>query len=374
MRQRIIDTIDSLAHEMQETSRWMFEHPELSGEEHVSARLLAKRAQSNGMHVEYGVAGLATAFRAVGKPAYTGKRVAFLAEYDALPEIGHGCGHNMIGTCGTYAAIALAKALSDVPDVDVALFGTPAEETDGGKIIMLKAGAFRDVAAALMIHPGLWTEIAYSSLACISCVVEFFGREAHAAAAPWKGINALDAMIQLFVAIDGARKQLPLTVRMPGVILKGGDRANVVPAYTKAQFSVRGKDLAEAEHAVDRLVECARAAATATRTRMECHREDNPYLDMRPDPHLASIFREVWHELGGEQPMTEKMPHGSLDIGNLSHVFPCLHPSIRIAEDEATAGHTREFANATQTPFAMQQMMRATKALALTGLEIGRSQ
>lgn len=369
LKEEIIRTVDSLRDEILATSRHLYDHPELSGEEYESAKFLAGRAEKYGFTVEHGIAGLPTAFRAVKETGATGPMVAFLAEYDALPVVGHGCGHNMIGTAGTYAAIALGAVADRLPG-RVALFGTPAEETDGGKITMLENGAFEGVSAALMMHPGLYTEIAYPSLACISIEIEYFGHPAHAAASPWKGINALDAMIQLFVAVDLLRKQLPATARTPGVILHGGERANMVPHYTKAQFSLRGKDREEVEYVHRRVIECAEAAAKATGCRLEHRLDGNPYWDMRPDARLAESFRQAWLELGGEEPATEPKPHGSLDIGNLSHHFPCLHPSIRITPDAEISGHTVEFAQATLTPLAEEQLLRVIKALAITGLSL----
>lgn len=366
LRQRIIERVDELRGEIVETNRWLYDHPELSGEEHESSRYLADRARQHGFQVELGIAGLPTAFRGVRKPDYQGKRVAFLAEYDALPEVGHGCAHNMIGTIGTYAAIALGSVIDGLHG-DVALFGTPAEETDGGKIMLLKAGAFSDVSAALMVHPGMYTEVAYGSLACAQLLVEFHGKPAHSAASPWKGVNALDAMIQLFVSLDLLKKQLPLTARCPGVIMEGGKRANMVPEYTKAQFSIRGKDTAEMEMVLGKAVDCARAAALATGCTMNHWLEGENYREMLPDPGLAATYLKNWLALGGEAPSGEIKPHGSLDIGNLSHEFPCLHPAVRITPDDSIAGHSREFAAATLTGFAEEQMLRAIKALALTG-------
>ncbi|MGI8906667.1 MAG: amidohydrolase [Candidatus Sumerlaeaceae bacterium] len=372
LKRRVVERVESLRDQILATSRHLHDNPELSGEEYESAKLLAGRAEANGFAVEHGIAGLPTAFKAVKAPASTNgeckPRIAFLAEYDALPVVGHGCGHNMIGTAGTYAAIGLA-AISDELPGQVELFGTPAEETVGGKIIMLEAGAFEGVSAALMMHPGIYNEVAYSSLACISVQVEFRGRSAHAAASAWKGINALDAMIQLFVNVDMARKQLPPSVRMPGVILSGGERANMVPDYTKGQFSLRGKDKEEADLVYAKFIECAKAAALATGATMTQHIEGYPYYDMRPDPVLADLYHDNWMELGGEEPHTDPKPHGSLDIGNLSHQFPCLHPSVRITYDESIGGHTHEFREATITDFGNEQLVRAIKALALTGLE-----
>jgi amidohydrolase len=371
LKERIVAHVDSLRGEIIETSRHLHDNPELSGEEYNSSKYLAGRAGAQGFKIETGIADLPTAFKATkpsGTSSATKPLIAFLAEYDALPVVGHGCGHNMIGTAGTYAAIALGSVADQLPG-DVALFGTPAEETDGGKITMLNAGAFEGVSAALMIHPGIYDEVAYSSLACISAIVEFRGRAAHAAASAWKGINALDAMIQLFVSMDAARKQLPPSVRMPGVILHGGERANMVPDYTKAQFSLRGKDKEEAELVYQKFVDCAEGAARATGATVQYKVEGHSYYDMRPNPVLANLYHDNWVTLGGEEPHTDPKPHGSLDIGNLSHHFPCLHPSVRITYDETVGGHTHEFCAATITDFANEQLIRAIKSLALTGLQ-----
>jgi amidohydrolase len=369
LKERIITTIDALADDAIATSKALYEKPELSGEEHESSRLLAEIAERHGFQVRFGVAGLPTAFSASRKPDAMGPRVAYLAEYDALPGIGHGCGHNFIGTASTFAAVALGSVIDEI-EGDVALFGTPAEETDGGKIIMLDAGLFDDVSVALMVHPGMNTEIAYPSLACLCVDVEFFGKSAHAGAAPWKGINALDAMIRLFSSLDGLRSQLSPTARVPGVILNGGERANIVPDYTKAEFSLRGRDHAECEDILAKLVEFGNAAAMATGAEFVHGIDGNIYHEMRPDKALAGLFLANWRAIGGEEPANTPKPHGSLDIGNLSHRFPCLHPSIRIAQDDSVAGHTREFAAATQTRFAEEQLVRAIKALALTGLDV----
>lgn len=370
LEKKVLETVDGLKGEIAETNRYLYEHPELSNKEHESSRYLTERARQHGFEVEMGVAGLATAFRAFPAAVNPGPRVAFLAEYDALPGVGHGCGHNMIGTAGVYAAIGLASVAEDLPG-SVGLFGTPAEETDGGKIHMLHAGVFEGVTAALMAHPGLDTEIAYSSLACTCVVVEFVGKSAHAAASPWKGINALDAMIQLFVSVDQLRKQLPLTARLPGVILNGGERANMVPDYTKAEFSIRGIDRAEAEYVRKRVLDCAQGAATATGAQMKWQEDGPAYYEMRPDPKLAEVYRQAWLDVGGERPTDSgSKPHGSLDIGNLSHVFPCLHPSFQITRDPSIAGHSAEFARATITSYAEEQLVYAIKALSLTGLRV----
>ena len=369
IQSRILNFVDSLRAEIIACSHHLHANPELSGQEHKSAAHLAEVARRHGFEVEMGVGGLPTSFAArQSATASAGPHFAFLAEYDALPVVGHGCGHNLIGTAGTFAAIALAHAAAALPG-EVLLFGTPEEETIGGKIVMLDAGIFDDVDAAMMVHPGNDTEIAYTTSACLCPVIEFHGKSAHVASGAWKGINALDAMLQLFVSLDLTRKQMPPTVRIPGIITHGGTMANMVPDYTRAEFSLRAKDKAEADWAFERLLDCARAAALSTGARMEWHPTGNPYHEMRPNPRLAAFFERYWLAVGGNPPLDHVRPHGSIDVANLSHRFPCLHPSFSITDATHFGVHTHEFAAATITPYAEEQLIRAIKSMALTGAE-----
>ncbi len=367
---RILEFVDSLRDEIIACSRHLHANPELSGKEFKSAAHLGDIARRHGFDVEMDVGGLTTAF-AAHHPATAapGPRFAYLAEYDALPVVGHGCGHNLIGTAGTYAAIALAHAAASLPG-QVLLFGTPEEETIGGKIVMLDAGLFDEVDAAMMVHPGNDTEIAYTTSACLCPVIEFHGKSAHVASGAWKGINALDAMVQLFVSLDITRKQMPPTARIPGIITHGGAMANMVPDYTRAEFSLRAKDKEEAEWAMERLLDCARAAALATGARMEWHPTGNPYYDMRPDPRLAAYFERHWLNLGGSPPLDYVKPHGSIDIANLSHRFPCLHAAFAITDATHFGVHTHEFAAAANSPRAEEELIRVIKTMALTGAEV----
>ena len=368
----ICQYVDDHQDEILACSKALYDHPELSSEEYESAKLLVGIATASDLtdEVKVGLGSLPTAYQCTRDTGKPGRHIAFLSEYDALPDVGHGCGHNMIGTVGVYAACALGHVLPLVGKGKVSAFGTPAEETEGGKIIMQREGVFEGVDAALMMHPGLKTEFDYTTLSCRGTVIEYFGKTSHAAASPWNGVNALDAMIQLFVAKDQILRHLPLSARCPGVIIKGGERANVIPEYTKAQFSVRGATRDEAAMVNEKLLNCARAAALATGCRMEYTDEGNPYWDMRQDKQLAKWYEAFWAEQGGEPPIDYKIPHGSIDIGNLSYFFPCLHVNIRITPDDSVAGHSREFADCTMTDFAKEQMLRTIKCLAMTGLEM----
>ncbi len=371
LREKIIKYVDDHHDDIVKCLHWLYDHPELSSEEVESAKWLVAQAKAGGLTDEVieGIGSLPTAYQCTKDTGKPGPHIAFLSEYDALPGIGHGCGHNMIGTVGVFTARALASVLPEIGFGKVSNIGTPAEESFGGKITMNREGAFKGVDAALMMHPGIHTEFDYKTLACTTPTIEFFGKTSHAAASPWNGINALDAMIQLFVSVDMLKKQLPLTARCPGVIVHGGERANIVPEYTKAHFSARGATKEEMLMVQSKLFNCANAAALSTGCTVKITEDPNAYYDLCADKQLAGWYQEIWAELGGEPPLDHPVPHGSVDIGNLSYEFPCLHVNIRISPTPEMPGHSKEFGACTLTPFAEEQMIRTIKALALTGLK-----
>ncbi|MGH9786505.1 MAG: amidohydrolase, partial [Terriglobia bacterium] len=238
---RLERALEEVAPSLSALSRDLHEHPELSLQEHRSSALLQSLLREAGFQVTGGVAGLPTSFVAVRQGVSAGARIAFLAEYDALPGIGHACGHNLIAAASIGAGLSLARLADQLPG-EVIVLGTPAEETVGGKCIMVREGVFDGIDAALMVHPGSEWRVEVDSLACISLEVTFLGKEAHAVAWPEKGINALDALIQLFVGIEMLRKRLGRDVRMPGVILEGGQRPNIVPSRAVGHFTLRAPD------------------------------------------------------------------------------------------------------------------------------------
>ncbi len=240
LKQRAQDYIDEIGPILIEISQTIHANPELAFEEHESMALLAGTAERHGFDVERGVAGLETAFVATSRGIADGPTIAFVAEYDALPGLGHACGHNIIGTAATGAALALQALRDNVPGM-VKLIGTPAEEKGGGKVIMVERGVFDDVDAAMMIHPGTKAMTTRGTLASNKVDFELFGRTAHAAAAPDLGINALDACIQTFNNINALRQHLTPDVRIHGIITHGGEAPNIVPEYAAASFSVRGR-------------------------------------------------------------------------------------------------------------------------------------
>jgi amidohydrolase len=376
LHERISRFFDARIAEAEAVARDLFDHPELSGEEFRSCELLANIAAREGFEVERAAGGLPTAFRAIrrgggaggeaGAPAEVagGHRpaVAILAEYDALPDIGHGCGHNFIGTAGTFAALAVASVADELAG-DVVLVGTPAEETAGGKIDLLRAGVFEGVDAAMMVHPSAETTARVRSLAMAPYIVRYHGKAAHAAASPWEGINALDAMIQLFVNIGLLKKQLTTDVRIMGVITDGGRRSNIIPERTEASFSVRCDARTRLDDVLRKFRACCEAAALATGCRVEIVESGNRYDDLRTSGPLADLFEDHFRALGGEVADGTQGMIGSLDIGNLSHHFPCIHPRVATCAP-GVAMHTREFGAATITDRGLEQLRRSAEAMA----------
>ncbi len=365
---QVIRKADALRSQIVAASRFIHDHPELGEQEFECSQRLADELRAHAFHVEMPIGGMPTAFRGTLKGRRTGPTIAFLAEYDALPTVGHGCGHNFIGTGSAFAGIVLSDVMNSL-NGRILVIGTPAEETIGGKITLLEAGAFADVDVALMVHPSSETRIYYSSLAAQVVEIEFRGKPSHAAASPWLGINALDALVQTYVAIDNLKKQLSPSVRIPGIITHGGVRANIVPERAIGLFSVRAESSAALSDVIKKVKACAKGAALATGARLTFRMIDRRYDEMRSNRTLAGLFENHWRALGGKIRESPLKGRGSVDIGNLSHVIPAIHPSIAITDPE-TPGHSREFALAAISPRANREILRVVKTLALTALDI----
>ncbi len=319
-----------------------------------------------GFEVEEGVAGLETSFRARWQGAEGGPTVALLAEYDALPEMGHACGHNLIGTASVGAALALKKAFPDLPGT-ILVIGTPAEEEGGGKIIQCQHGIFDEVDAAMLCHPRSKNMVLRGGLACVDAVFRFHGRAAHAASAPQEGISALDAVIQTFNGVNALRQLLTDDVRVHGIITHGGEATNIVPAYAEAKFLMRAADVKGLGMVRDKVFAAARGAAEASGARLEIE-EGLTYAERNNNHALAGIFRRHLEDQGLEvEEPTAKGGIGSSDIGNVGQITATIHPYIRIGD---CVPHTPEFAEAAGSEAGMQALSQATRALALTAFEL----
>ena len=313
--------------------------------------------------------GLETAFVATLHGRNSGPTVAFLAEYDALPGLGHACGHNLMGTASVGAGMAMMAVLPELTGT-IQVIGTPAEEAGGGKAIMVDAGIFKGVDAAMMIHSSGRNLIGRGSLTCYPVTVEFYGQSAHAAAAPDKGINALDAMIVTFVGINALRQHLRDDARIHGIITHGGDAANIVPDHTSAEFIVRAADTPYATEVLEKVRACAQAAAQATGARLE-FKQSGPRYDARmPNPTLVALAKANMEALGLEvEVATGNERMGSSDIGNVSQVVPAIHPYIKIGPEEM-GGHTPQVREAAASPEGHEGMIQMAKTMAMTAVDL----
>ncbi|MEN9936193.1 MAG: Thermostable carboxypeptidase 1 [Chloroflexota bacterium] len=365
--------IDRIAAALLETSDWMADNPELGYQERQASERLTALLQEFGAEVDRGIAGLPTAFEARLWQPRPGPKVAIVAEYDALPDVGHGCGHNIIATAAIGAGIALTRIADRLPGTALVV-GTPAEESAvpnaGGKVPILDHGHFDGVDAAIMIHPLTEDSIAdRSSLVAYGLEFEFHGRAAHAAANPHEGINALDAMIVMFNSVGLLRQQVRSDARIHGVITYGGGAPNVIPPFTSCRFRVRAADAVYAKQLVERVIACAEAGAKATGARMEWREYAHPYLNMVPSAPVGEAMRANLEALGRPVVPRDDDGAGSTDFGNVSHRVPAAYAYLGICGPEA-GWHTREVAAATKTQRGHDAIVAGAKLLAMTAIDI----
>jgi len=361
------DRVELQRRQLIQLSLNIHDNPELGFEEEKASAWLTGYLEDSGFHVERGIAGLATAFRATydqGSP-----RIALLAEYDALPTIGHGCGHNIIATSAVGAAMA-SKSIIDQLGGSVVVLGTPGEEVFGGKIDMVKAGAFKEIDVAMMVHPNILNMVAIQTLACSSLEVEFFGRPAHAAAQPHRGINALEAMILAFTSINSLRQHIKGEARIHGIITDGGEAPNIVPAHSAAVFLIRALDNEYLAELQDKVLNCFTGASVANGARLEYRWRDRTYAPMKNNETLAGLFKQNLESLGRHvEAFDPRFGFGSTDMGNVSQVVPSIHPTIAIASPGVSI-HTQEFASAAASEAGHEGLMDAAKAMAMTVADI----
>jgi len=367
LKLKVKDSVESQRQQLIQLSLNIHDNPELGFKEEKASAWLASYLEDSGFHVERGIAGLATAFRATygqGSP-----RIALLAEYDALPKIGHGCGHNIIAASAVGAAVA-SKSIIDQLGGSIVVLGTPGEEVFGGKIDMVRAGTFKEIDVAMLVHPEVRNMPTEEALACSSLEVEFFGRPAHAAGQPHKGINALDAMILAFTSINSLRQHIRGDARIHGIITDGGEAPNIVPAHSAAVFLVRALDDDYLAELKDKVLNCFTGASVASGARLEYRWRDRTYAPMKSNMTLAELFKQNLESLG--RPVETCDPHfglGSTDMGNVSQVVPSIHPTIAIAPREVVI-HTPEFAAAAASEAGHEGLMDAAKAMAMTVADI----
>ena len=367
-KEKVKASLDKLIPSLEEVSDWMYENPELGFEEYKTSEHLINYMRSNGLEVKTPVGGLDTAFSSsIGS---SGPLVVLCVEYDALPEIGHACGHNIIATASIGAGIALKEIAEDL-NIRVKILGTPAEEGGGGKIVLLDEGEFEDASCSMMIHPAPYN-VANPTLTTIQQYkVEFFGKDAHAAGAPEEGVNALDAQIQLFVNVSTFRQQLPRTNRMHGVILDGGFKPNIIPSYTSSEWYLRALNGEDLDVLQKKFMNFVEAAALSTGCTFKTQSPDYRYSEVLNNKVMYDLFIENSKDVGREMLYEDSSLQGlgSTDMGNVSLAMPSIHPMLSIDAGKAV-NHQPEFAAATITKGGHKAIFDGAYSMAATIVDL----
>jgi amidohydrolase len=384
LKQAVCDAIDGMAEQLLAISHEIHAHPELAFEESRACALLVEKLSEAGLDVKLGAFGLETAFSAdfAGAQASPGSPdsrdsqeegqscVALVAEYDALPEIGHACGHNIIATASVGAALALRSLGERLPG-RVRILGTPAEERGGGKELMARQGAFDGVDAAMMVHPAGVNLIDMPSIAVAELEVHYHGRAAHASAMPERGLNALDALVQGYQSVAALRQHIRPSERIHGIITNGGQAPNIVPERAAGRFYVRARNATQLEPLKERVAGCFRGAAEATGTQLELLWGEVDYEPVRFNAPLAACFQANAERLGRHFVPLEELPPrfaGSTDMGNVSQRVPSIHPMIAAAPPHCTI-HNAEFAVHAGSDLGDTAALDGAKALAMTAID-----
>lgn len=368
LKASVIKNVEAHRDELKEMSLKIHSNPEIAFEEVKASGWLTQCLEKNGFTIERGICELPTAFRASyghGKPV-----IGFLSEYDALPGLGHACGHNLICTTAVGAALASKLAVDELGG-SILVIGTPAEEKYGGKAIMAERGAFDNLDVAMIVHPKGFNAVTRPSLVSQDLEVQFFGKAAHAASKPWEGINALDAMLLSIMAINSLRQHIKDKARIHGIITKSGEVSNAVPAYSAGTFKVRAEDEAYHDELKQRVLNCFIGAATATGARLEYKWPGVRRAPMRSNLTLAQLFIQNMQPLGREMQLAAPPEEGigSTDVSNVSQLVPTLYPYVAIAPLEVL-GHSPDFAAAAASEAGIRGMLDAAKALAMTVVDL----
>ncbi len=369
LKKVVIERVDEQRDKLLDLSMKMHSTPEIGFRETKASTWLTNYLEEQGLSVERGICEIETAFRATygkGKPT-----IAFLAEYDALPDIGHACGHNLIATAAVGACVACIPLVKSQGN-SVIVLGTPAEELLGGKVLMAERGAFDDLDAALMFHPGAVRDMPGArTLGSVSLDVEFKGKASHAAMAPDRGVNALDAMVLAYNSISCLRQQVRDMNRIQGIITKGGEAPNIIPDHTTATFWMRSVSDKYLETLQQKVLDCFQGAATATGCELE-YRWGLKCLSMRNNDTLAGLFLMNLKELGHDVPVGSRVTDlamGSTDAGNASILVPLIEPFVAITP-EKIALHTKDFATAAASEMGRQAAIDSAKAMAMTVVDL----
>jgi len=362
-------SLDEIFQELCDVSSWMYENPELGFEEFKTSKYLVEYINKYASNTIFPTHNLETAFEVTFGDK--GPLTVICVEYDALPEIGHACGHNIIATAAIGAGLALRNYVNEL-GIRVKLLGTPAEEGGGGKIVLLDSGAFEDAACSMMIHPGIENVVNPTFTTIQQYTVEYFGKDAHAAGAPEEGINALDAQIQLFVNASTYRQQMLQTNRMHGVIKEGGFKPNIIPSYTKSEWYLRSLNKDGLEKIESDFYNFVNAAAMATKCEVKISSPDYIYQEINNNQIMYELYQENSKEVGREMILQKDAIRpglGSTDMGNISQAFPSIHPMLGIKADGAV-NHQPEYAAATITESGKKAIYDGAYAMGATIIDL----
>jgi len=369
-KQKIVETVEAAREDLLALSKNIHDNPELGFEEFKAVNFISETLEKHGFSVQKGYGGLETSFRADAKGNGEGPTVAFLAEYDALNGVGHGCGHNLIATCSVGAFLGLSSLLDTLPG-RVCIIGTPAEEGGAGKVKLLANGAFDDVDYALMMHPssGGSNLVGRGGRAACTVKVSFEGKGAHSSV-PKNGINALSAIISVFNQIDLARPTFDPQDNINGVITNGGAAANIIPAFASCAFCLRADTMKRIEDLIELIKVCVANAERLTGAKGTITWDDIS-AERYPSKPICQAFKDNMHELGIEMTWPDpKKQYGSSDIGNVSIKIPAIHDYLSITDDKTVQAHTVEYTEAAGSPEAQEICLKGAKGLAMTGYDI----
>ncbi len=376
LKKKVEQRLDEIMPELEALSDDIFAHPELKFEEHHAKKVITELLEKHGMDVDHGVANLPTAFTAHVPGHKSNPRVGILSEYDALPEIGHACGHNLIGTSGVGAFLVLA-AIADELDGSVALYGTPGEEGCGGKVTMLEADTFDGLDTVMMTHPiHADSMVDTPFLASTGLTLKFHGKPSHAAAAPEHGINAVDALVNTYVAVNGMRQRMPSDVNICGIIRHGGTAGNVIPDYAEMFYVVRADTWHKTQDAVDKILQIAEGSSAAIGATVESEMMKSQYAKFqfytedKQNDALKDVFRSNLDSLGIKvTPWNKNMGVGSTDFANVSLEIPGMHLMLKLDGTDSPP-HTREFAEAAGSENGRKWLREAILAMAYSTIDV----
>lgn len=370
---RVQEIVTELAPELKKLALDIHANPEMGNEEYKACRWQTELLEKYGFAVEKNFCEIPTSYKAVYQGKKRGPKIAMLAEYDALPELGHGCGHNLIAMMSVGSGIAM-REFADLYGAEITVIGTPAEETAGAKVEMSRKGAFREYDVVMMAHPFQESGSSINTMAMYCRNFEFFSRTAHAAAAPYEGLNALDAMINFFNMVNALRQQTRTDARIHGVILNGGTAPNIIPDYTKALFYIRANKAAYVEELLAKITACAEGAALGTGTTVKITKAEEDFMDTDSNMVLSELACLQMEKLGYKIPrLGRETTPGSSDLGDVSYQCPAIQLMCGMGKEEGEAdyvAHTKEFAAHACSEKALNTALDFVKGFTMTAIEL----